>query len=316
MGLFDKVNKDGTGSTGTFIQSVVLFAKLDLNGIFKSAIPALVNWFQGVGRIWDDIFNSNCNDQDAILVERFWDQIPGMAQLLAYLGYVDESFIEPFENDPGFQYTWMEGGRPKGAEPCNSLIGPARLLFTILFGVPIINSDFLDALENGVDAYRSAAGQWAVGIDQKAIERAVHLKRSYFQNWTYNRVIWNMNKFQDYPLVAPVPDPFAPGKYYTGEFLGVKIVDGWVIGDPLPDIQEYIRYFDTKTGTWKYASGPGWPVIPIEGLPTIPPADGSQTGDGSILDKITSFLQTADPFLLLAIAAAAGYAVYEVEQND
>lgn len=315
MGLFDKINSDGTGSTGTFIQSVVTFAKLDLNGIFKMAIPAMVQFFNYAVAFFKDVFgNSNCNDQDRVLVERFDEQIPGMSILLSDLGYWDSSIGDHLRENPDNIYSYIEQmGRPKGAEPCNSLIYPARLLFTILFGVPIINSDFLDALDTSADAYIGAAGVWAVNVPRNAIDRAVMLKKKYFPISTYNRVQWDLNKFQEYPLVAPVPDPAQPGKFYTGDFLGVKIVDGWVIGDPIPDVEDYIRYFDPVTGTWKRATGTD--VINIGDLPTIP--DTVAPGAGSSpLDRLTNFLKNADPLMLGAIALAIGYVAYEVEEND
>lgn len=288
MGLFDKMNKDGTGSTGTFIQGVMMFAKLDLNGIFRSAIPAVVGWFIYAGKFFKDVFGkSYCNDQDRQLVERFRDQIPGMFQLLSKQGYWDISYYDALVADPDVIYPMIQHtDMPKGSFPCNDLIYPARLLFTILFGVRIINQHFLDGLQSGVTGYYNAAGPWGTDIPINAVERAVMLKQTFFRDYMYNRQQWDLNKFQEFPLVAPVPDPMTVGKLYTGDFLGIKIVDGYATGDIIPDIQELLNPTDTPV------------VVPVN--------------NESPLDKIISFVK-ANPIPALGIAALLGVAYYEDE---
>lgn len=290
MGLFDKVNKDGTGTTGTAIQQTVAFAKLDLNYIFKNAAVAVVSLVTNAIKFFKDIFgNSYCNDQDRTLVERFTDQIPGMYALLSKQGYFDISLYNALQDDPNAIYKMIDVyGMPKGAEPCNSLLYPARLLFTILFGVRIINQHFLDGLQQGVTGYYNAAGTWGTDIPLSAVERAVTLKQLYFPDHTYNRVQWDLNKFQDYPLVAPVPDPMNVGKFYTGEFLGIKIVDGYAIGDIIPDIDELLN-------------------------PTATPTSEIQT-DENPLDRLISYVK-ANPIPSAALAGLLVLAYYE-DEND
>ncbi len=292
MGLFDKQNTDGTGSTGLFLQEVVTFAKLDLNGFFKMAIPAAVSFITNAISFFGDVFGQkDCNYQDSTLVERFIDQIPGMWLLMVDLGYEDESIREPLEEGKILEV--MQFGRPRGAHPCNELIYPARLLMTVLFGVRITNDQYLDALDSGVDAYY-ASGPNTWDIPRSAVERAVMLKQKYFPISTYNTKQWDLNKFQQFPLVAPVPDPIEPGKLFTGEFLGLKILNGKVIGTPIPDIEGYTKALES-----------GKPYI-------APGATGTDTG--SMIDKIISFVKT-DPLKAVVVAAAVLYAVYEIEEN-
>lgn len=281
MGLFDKISTDGTGTTATFTQQAAAFAKMDLNSIFKMSIQGATDLITNAVAFFSDVFgSSSCNDQDRVLVERFMEQIPGMAILLSDLGYLDSSIGSSLRDDPNRIYSFMQLGRPKGAEPCNSLLYPARLMFTILFGVRITNSNFLDALDRGVDDYYGAAGEHGWDIPRNAIERAVMLRQQFFPGSTYNTQQWDMNKFQDYPLVAPIPDPVRPGELYTGEFLGVKVVNGMAIGDPVPDVEDYVKFFDPRTG---FTLRPGG-LIPITTLPTIPdiPTDGTGTLPGTL----------------------------------
>lgn len=273
MGLFDKISTDGTGNIGVFTQQAKAFATLDLNSIIKMAGAGIVDLINNALKTFHALFDrSNCNDQDRVLVERFTDQIPGMGELLSDLGYYDSSIGDEYrahENDPGgIAHIMTEMGRPHGAHPCNELIGPARLMFTILFGVRITNSNFLDALEQGVDAYYASGGWTLNDIPRNAVERAVSLRQQFFPGWTYNNKQWDLNIFQNYPLVAPIPDPFTPGQLYTGEFMGVNVVNGMAIGDPIPDVQEYVSLFDRlrKRGITLVQPGTYKP-IPISELP-------------------------------------------------
>jgi hypothetical protein len=289
MGLFDKVNKDGTGSTGLMLQAVVAFAKFDLVAMFKLMVPGVVSLVTNSIAFFKDIFgHSDCNDQDRTLVERYIEQIPGMAILLSDLGYLDHTIGESLREDPNRIYSFIKLGAPKGAEPCNSLLYSARLLFTILFGVRIINQHFLDGLQRGVSGYYEAAGLWGTDIPLNAVERAVMLKQQFFPDYTYNTEQWDLNKFQEYPLVAPVPDPMEVGKYYTGEFLGIKIVDGYAIGDIIPDI-----------GT--------------DETPDTPTGGGTLT-DENPLDRLVSFVK-ANPVPALLIAAGLVMA-YDEDENE
>lgn len=304
MGLFDNISSNakypGDPSKATkdsmVIQEVLAFAKLDLNTVFKMLVPAMVLWFKRAAYMWSDWFgHQDCNDQDRVLVERFRDQIPYMMTFLVKEGIMDSSIGDWIGED---QQNIIDAishiGRPKGAHPCNELIHPARLLFTILFGVRITNSNFLDALDNGVDAYYEAAGWLGSDMPRIAVERAVALKQKYFPSSTYNTKQWDLNIFQRWPLVAPVPDPETPDKLFTGEFMNVNIVDGLVVGTAaVPDVQEAIKELDPNY------------VKPIT----------ASADTGSLLDKIISFVKT-DPVRAAAVGAALWFAWTEVETND
>jgi hypothetical protein len=289
MGMFDKVSKDGTGNLSTTIASVVAFAKLDLNYAFKNAAVAMVGWVRYAIAMIKDVFDKkDCNYQDSQLVERFQDQVPGMMYYLSKNGYTESEIAEEIDADPAAIYIWMRFGRPKGAHPCNELIHLARLLFTILFGVRIINQHFLDALQRSADDYYAAAGPWATDIPRNAVERAVFLKQQFFPDHMYNREQWDLNRFQEFPLVAPVPDPQIVGKLYTGEFLGITIIDGYAVGDIIPDI-----------GTDQTPDTPG----------------GGTLTDESPLDRIISFVK-ANPVPAALLAGGIILAYYEEDEND
>lgn len=311
MGLFDKVSTDGTGNTNLFIQQAVAFAKLDLNTLFKMSAQGVSDLITNAISFFDDVFgHSDCNDQDRVLVERFMEQIPGMAMLLSDLGYLDSSIAQSLKDDPNRIYSFMKLGRPKGAHPCNELLYPARLLFTILFGVRIYNSNFLDALERGVDDYYASGTTNLWDIPRNAVERAVMLRQQFFPGSTYNTEQWDLNRFQEFPLVAPVPDPIEPGVLYTGEFLGVKIVNGMVIGDPIPDVQDYIDAFDNGWIRRFPSSG----IMDIRTLPTlVKPTStstttnttGTGTSTGGMLTWVKAHpLETVGLIALLAIVAS------------
>jgi len=293
MGLFDKISTDGTGTMGTFTQQAKAFATLDLNAIFKMGVQGTTSLIQNAISFFKDVFGSSkCNDQDRILVERMWDQIPGMAILLSDMGYLDQSIGDYLKENPDNVYGWMKTGRPKGAEPCNSLLAPARTLFTILFGVRIVNSHTLDALQRGVDdyyAHDNGVYQW--DIPRAAVERAVYLKQNFFTDDTYNNEQWNLNRFQEYPLVAPVPDPFQPGVLYTGDFLGVKVVNGVVIGDPIPDIIP--------------------PPVVTEPIPDIIDPGTGQPGDHDFLSNPGMWI-SSHPVESAVIGAVVAWILYEL----
>ncbi len=311
MGLFDKISTDGTGTTATFTQQAKAFATMDLNSIIKMAGQGITDLITNAVRFFSDVFgSSDCNDQDRVLVERFQEQIPGMYTLLVDLGYYDQSIADYIGADQhNIIPAIAEMGRPHGAHPCNELLYPARLMFTILFGVRMTNSNFLDALDRGVDDYYAAAGWMGQDIPRNAVERAVMLKQQFFPSSTYNTRQWDMNKFQEWPLVAPIPDPVTPGQLYTGEFLGVKVVNGMAIGDPIPDVQDYVNALDPRTGWLKLRPGSG--IIPIGDLPTVPTntaltnqVPSTTSGSGPIAWAKTHPLETIGIIALVAIVAS------------
>lgn len=298
MGLFDKISTDQTGSIVTFTQQAKAFATMDLNSIVKMAGQGIVSLITNAVAFFSDVFgHSDCNDQDRVLVERFCDQIPGMWALTTDLGYWDSSVGDQYLkvlDDPGrLRYFLEQMGRPKGAHPCNELIGPARIMFTILLGIRITNSNFLDALNNGVDSYYAAAGWHGEDIPRNAVERAVFLVQNFFPSSSYNQYQWDLNKFQEYPLVAPIPDPLEPGRLYTGEFLGVTVVNGMAIGDPVPDVDQYVNEFSTlreKLLATRFRYG-GYNPISISDLPDLTDYD-TNDGPGTIFNQPASTTNT------------------------
>jgi hypothetical protein len=236
MGLFDQMSVDGKSGLQTFTKEAKAFATLDLNTIFKDATAAAISFVANAVKFFKDVFgHSNCNDQDRILVERLYDQIPGMIVVLVKQGYMDHTLLDGYHDNPlNADY----GGRPHGSEPCNSLINPARSLFTVLFGVRIWNSYYLDALDNSIDAYyRVDNGVMTSDIPRAAVERAVFLKQHFYPISTYNTKLWDLQHFQDMPLVAPIPDPNVVGQLYNGDIFGITVKNGVLVGTILPDMK-------------------------------------------------------------------------------
>lgn len=292
MGMFDNVSRDEFNAA-TFTQQAKAFASMDLNYIIMEGVKGLVNWVANVIAYYNQyIGNNNCNTQDRQLVERFIEQIPGMALALAKSGILDSSLVEPLSrSDPNEIIKFMNAmGMPKGAEPCNSLLGPARTLFTILFGVRIRNQHTLDALQNGIDAYYAHDdGVYQYDIPRSAVERAVMLKQNFFPDTMYNTQQWDLNYFQAYPLLAPVPDPFQPGSLYTGDFMGMKIVNGYAIGDAIPHLPDPMN-----------------PVADPVVLPPLPPVD-----DDSFMGKIVSFIR-AHPIESVLMGVGGGWLLLSI----
>lgn len=99
----------------------------------------------------------------------------------------------------------------------------AILFFTVVFGVRITTDEDLWALDEGAAAYIMRPGEDYRGMGDSpdaAIQRAVFLKQTFFPSSTYNVSCWDLEHFAEYPLVAPVPDPYEYGKKYTGPLPG------------------------------------------------------------------------------------------------
>lgn len=186
----------------------------------------------------------------------------------------------------------------------DQMVDLAHVIFNQLFGVRIATSDDLDALDNGVAAYK--AREASQGISDNAIERAVYLKQHYYSSRTYNTQCWDLRYFEVFPLVGRIPD-YEPGKWYTGEVLGgAYAIDGVIPVSATDILDQYLDAdFDPATGNVTTADGT-----------VITPGSSSAAGSGSYLDKIISFVKTASPVTLIGLAAA-GYFVYtELDEND
>ncbi len=171
----------------------------------------------------------------------------------------------------------------------DELVPYAKRIMTMLFGVKIMNSVDLGRLYESADAYYNNNPN---RLDQPrgAVNRASMLVKTYFNPYNDNCV--DIRVFDQYPLVAPIPDMTrdnedeSRGKLYTGPGFGnQQIVNGMLAAGPSTGLTSNI---DTDPGT------------------------GTTAASGSMLDKIISFVKT-NPMIALAIA---GYVWYEVEEND
>lgn len=116
----------------------------------------------------------------------------------------------------------------------------AQLLFTILFGVRITNDEDLAALNYGSASYYQRPDK--IDIPPEAVNRAVFLAQKYYPISTYNTTEWDLNHFSEFPLAAPIPDPYTVGKLYSGPLPGGGTATNGVIlinaETPLSSIQQ------------------------------------------------------------------------------
>lgn len=187
----------------------------------------------------------------------------------------------------------------------DEMVDLAHVIFNQLFGVRIATAEDLDALDGGVDAYKARAASQGISIN--AIERAVFLKQHYYPISTYNSQCWDLRYFEIFPLVGRIP-AYELGKWYTGPVLGgANAVDGVIPVSATDVLDQYLDAdFDPNTGT----------VTTADGTVITPGSSPGTAGSGSPIDKIISFVKTADPIELIAIAAAGYYVYTELEAND
>jgi len=239
MGMFDTINAQQAAATGqsSFVQEAKWFAALDLNSIFKEGGKALTSWIGNAIEFFHYLFSSP-GDQEKILGERLIDQIPGMAVALSQAGYLD-STVGAYASSHPTQVNIVD--RHYGHY--DPIIKVAQILFTALFGVRILNGFYLDFLENGT--YRTLP--YTSDIPDVALQRAEFLKKNFFQNSTYNNVRWDINKFQEYPLKAPIPS-LDFGKLYTGSLPGGgNVVDGYLASGGTVVTEQEAGAFTTTT---------------------------------------------------------------------
>jgi len=176
----------------------------------------------------------------------------------------------------------------------DDLVPYAKRIMTMLFGVKIMNSVDLGRLYQGADAYYNNNPN---RLDQprSAVNRAVMLAQNFFNPYNDNCV--DIRIFDQYPLVAPIPDMThdnedqTRGKLYTGPGFGnQQIVNGMLAAGASTGLTTNI---DPDPGT----------------------GGGNAASTGSFLDKIISFVKT-DPLKAAAVGAALWYAWSEVETND
>lgn len=308
MGLFDNIGQDRKTAQLQFIQEAQEFGKLDLNKIFAQGSVAAVQWFTSAIQFFKSLFGegSTCTTDDGAMVERMIDQIPGMVLIGVKLGWLDKSFLDEFNSNPG-RVDWI--GNPRKQGWCSQAENVARALLTTLFGVRIGNITYLDNLDHGVDAYYASGGGYGTqDIPREAVVRAVYLKQTFFPVSTYNVRHWDMNQFQIHPLVKPIPDPFTPGKLYTGTILGVDVKNGLVQGNYLPNLPTSTSQQFTLTDPWH-------DIVYTHSITT---GTGTQTTvtdtGGSILDKLRAYIKS-NPRNAAILAAVAGIAIYELNED-
>lgn len=261
----------GTTASGLSVGDLVKIR----NGIWGSILPdgpiknALMNFS---GALWDlpDLFRSIINGRrystgEYVLGERLFDQIQCQGNIVP-------------DDVP------------------DELIPISRLVFTMLFGVRINNDIDLTRLEQGVDAYYNNNPN-RMDQPRAAVERAVFLKKTFFPSSTYNNACWNMAIFDQYPLVAPVPemrnddDNQNRGRYYTGPgFNGQQFVNGMLAAGPSTGLTSAI---DSEPGT----------------------GTATTTSTGNLFDKFISFVKT-DPLKAAAVGAALWFVWNEVQENN
>lgn len=177
----------------------------------------------------------------------------------------------------------------------DDLVPYAKRIMTMLFGVKIMNSVDLGRLYQGADAYYNNSPN---RLDQPraAVNRAVMLAQSYYNPYNDNCV--DVRIFDQYPLVAPIPDmtqdneDLSRGKLYTGPGFGnQQIVNGMLASGPVSGLTSNIST-EPSTGTGSGAAG-----------------------TGSVIDKIISFAKT-NPLRAAAVGAALWFAWTEIETND
>lgn len=188
----------------------------------------------------------------------------------------------------------------------DDIVELAKKIFCQLFGVRLSSMEDLDALQNGMAAYR--ARPVSQGISDNAIERAVYLKQNYFPDSMYNRACWDLRYFEIYPLVDRIPDPEI-GRWYTGEVLGGAYARDGVIPVNADDFfDQYIGAdFDPNTGNTTLPDGT-----------VITPGDqfeGGAGGGGNVVDQVVNWVKKADALTLAAIAAAGYYVYTEIEDE-
>lgn len=197
----------------------------------------------------------------------------------------------------------VQGGNVGRRDVSDDIVPVARMLFTILFGVRINNSEDLDSLDYGINTYYQRPNK--EDIPHEAVERAVFLKQNFYPIRTYNVQKWDLSHFEQFPLLAPIPEMNAHateeglnvGKLYTGTVPGgAYAVDGII---PV-DAQTILKQLPAGT----------------EFDPTPEPTQQTETSaPQSFLDKIISFVKT-NPVPSAAVAAVLGIVAYEIAESE
>lgn len=194
-GLFSGIVKL-TGAASSFVpgaQAVLMAAKVAI-----SLLPegGLKDWLSGgpaafLARLMKVFFGRQYNTGNYVLGERYLDQ------------------VEAASGPDSIKTNW---------NVTEENVMTAVAFFTIVFGVRITDSSDLDALDSGPEAYylRPDKGD----VPRVAVDRACFLKQNYYPISTYNKAVWDLDYFSQYPLLAPIPDPWNVGRLYNGPLPG------------------------------------------------------------------------------------------------
>lgn len=189
----------------------------------------------------------------------------------------------------------VQGGNVGRRDVADEVVPAARMLFTILFGVRINNSEDLDSLDYGIDAYYARPNK--EDIPHEAVERAVFLKQNFYPIRTYNVQKWDLGYFEQYPLVAPIPEMNAST---TEEGLNVwKLYNGTVPGGAYA--VDGIIPVDAQTILKQLPAGTEFVPVPVDTNEQQQP--GTSVTQSGILSKISSFVKTYPVASLLAAVA-------------
>lgn len=221
MGLFDN-QAASSGVSTSFNETIgnAIQQNLSLTGIFGSLLKGFKELIGG------DPFNKN----EERLRERFLENIPGMMQwaLDNVIGnglFQKDRIKQVMQARPN---DWWKSDLLGASSLVRSddatLIPLARQFFTTLFGVRIIDDKYLNALDVSPAEYYKL--DYTSDIPLNSVERAVYLKQNFYPQSTYNNTQWDLSHFQDYPLVAPVPNAEKAGQTFTGNFMGFDIKNG------------------------------------------------------------------------------------------
>lgn len=130
----------------------------------------------------------------------------------------------------------------------DDIVPTATIFFTIVFGVRITTSEDLDALDYGVEAYYKRPEKDDIPLD--AVKRAVFLKQNFFPISTYNRGVWDVGLFEQYPLVAPIPG-VQYKTLYSGKVPGGAVArNGVIVQGSSPLVEGSKTSVSTKTWLW------------------------------------------------------------------
>ena len=197
----------------------------------------------------------------------------------------------------------VQGGNVGRRDVPDEIVPVARMFFTICFGVRINNTEDLDSLDAGVDVYYNRPNKEDIPLE--AVKRAVHLKQNFYPIRTYNVTKWDLRYFEQFPLVAPIPEMNANatmeelnvGKLYTGTVPG----GAYAVEGVIPvDAQTVLKQLPA-----------GSEFDPADAVPQQPETSAPQ----SLIQKFISFVKT-NPTGGLLLLAAAGLVAYEYAESD